>query len=289
MPGSVPNPPKGSTAVPPARALCVLFHAPGVQVPSELLNSLARRIGRISSCTDAYTAMAEVCASERDRASSTDAAGPATVLILVEPRTLRDAAELTAQLRIFSPAAVCWKFERGANPVLSAVVDSDVGAWSTQDAGTATSASRPSTATLARSTVDSPPLPPAMPRVETSPPLPSTPAASIPRLRLAGASLPDPSGPLPEAPEIVVRPQPKQPNRPTPAPPAIRPHPPGLTLRGSAAAGDLPVRSRPTLSADEIRMLLGDDPPTAPSPPSPPSPATRPQPPGSNGAASLPK
>ncbi|MFN7020107.1 MAG: hypothetical protein ACK4WH_02105 [Phycisphaerales bacterium] len=287
MPGSVPDPPKGSEAVSPARALCVLFHPPGAEVPSELLNSLARRIGRIASCTDAYTAMAEVCASERDRASSTQDASPATVLLLVEPRTLRDAAELTAQLRLFAPAAVCWKFQRGANPVLSAVVDSDVGAWSTKDAGSADSGAPPATVSRSGGAGHSPHHPPAKPRVEAAPSQPSAPAASSPRLRLAGASLPDPSGPFPDAPEIIVRPQPK-PGRPAHTPPSIRPQPPALTLRGSSVAGDPPERSRPPLSADELRMLLGDDLPSPPTPTPPPPPGTRPPPPGSNGAASRP-
>jgi hypothetical protein len=59
---------------------CVLYHLPGVAMPSDLLNSLARRIGRLVSCTDSYMAMAEVCAAVKEcREQGAAAAGSAGV------------------------------------------------------------------------------------------------------------------------------------------------------------------------------------------------------------------
>jgi hypothetical protein len=55
-------------------------------------------------------------------------------------------------------------------------------------------------------------------------------------------------------PEVVVRPR-----APTPRP--------ALMLRGESAPGEdrLPPRDRPVLSAEELRMLLGDDEPEGPA------------------------
>lgn len=250
MPGSVTHPPAETAGADLSQPRCVLFSRPGQAVPSDLLNSLARRIGRIASCTDAYTAMAEVCAVERDRATSDPALPAATVLVLIEPHALSDAAEIVSQLRLFAPAAVCWKFESSANPRLSAIVDADVATWTAKPSPppppNATAAGQPSRRT-------------------------GVPPAPAPRLRIAGASLPDPSGPLPDQPEIVVRPQPRVArsshppggSTPLPSPPNPMRQPPPLTLRGVGRAtsdDSAPPPPRPALTAEELRMLLGDDP-----------------------------
>lgn len=221
-----------STSSAPGSGLCcVLWHPAGAQIPSELLNSLTRRIGRIVACSDSMAAMANVCALERDRGARTrdfakdpTAQGSGTVLLLVEPQNLADAVEVVEAVRLYAPGAVCWKYAAAANPKMSAVVESDVKAW------IAATADEPKT-----------------PEPRPAPARPAPPPGGTPRLRLAG----DPAeAPLPE---IVIRPQRAAASGgPGPSRPA-RP----LTLRGE---GPTPEQSpRASLSPEELRMLLGED------------------------------
>ena len=80
------------------RVACVLLHAPGAAVPTALLASLSKRIGRIESFTDSYLALAEACAN----------AAPSVVLLLVEPSNLPEAEEVVAAARLYAPRATIW-------------------------------------------------------------------------------------------------------------------------------------------------------------------------------------
>lgn len=142
MPSSPVSPPVGSA---PRDLRCVLVHAPGAELPGELLTSLSKRIGNLLVCTTAYAAMAEVCTIERSRlmlpAGTTPPVRgrPTGVLVLVEPRSISGAGELVDAVQKYAPQTACWWYERGArsegdarraNPRLEAVVDEDVQSWS---------------------------------------------------------------------------------------------------------------------------------------------------------------
>lgn len=275
---------------------CVLWHSPGVPLPADLLNSLSRRIGHMTVCADPYTAMAEVCAGERDRRcpgamqAQTDTQpppdpGPRTVLLLVEPDRLPDLPDLLAEIRTFAPGVLCWKFQERANPKLAAVVDSDVTAWMVRGASAAAgvrsslSAARTTSNEQRHLSSTSSPFTPANSprRAPTTSPAPTRPAASQspPALRLTGDEG-APSAPMsssvpktarPRTPEVIVRPPPpirgkpalilRGEPRPDGSPVAQPPTPAGEGNPGSASP---PPAPRPMLTAEELRMLLGDDP-----------------------------
>lgn len=266
MPPAADNTPIG-----PAALRCVLWHPSGAALPADLLNSLSKRIGHITVCTDAFAALAEVCVTHRDAwRSPTDPAPspgsrPSTVLLLVHPPQLGDLAETLAEIRTFAPETLCWKYDASANPKLSAVVESDVSAWMARGAGSASAAAGVESLSTARTTnhgdqralssISSPFTPVSTPQRAPSPPAiqpnaepaPQRPAAAAPSLRLTGVDGHD--QPL-QKPEIVVRPQPRV---------------GGLRLRGEPPqdadqSSNPPQRPRPLLTAEEMRMLLGDDP-----------------------------
>lgn len=257
-----------SPTPPPLR--CVLWHAPGAHLPGDLLTSLSRRIGHITVCTDAYAAMAEVCQLERARLAAVNdpsaAARPGTVLLLVQPSPpaqLAEAGEVVTELRVYAPAALCWKYDAGANPRLSAVVESDVTAWTARGATAGAGAeagllSGPRTTQPSQqqplSSGSSSPFTPAQtprraPAATPSESQRAAPAAAHePRLRLAGDE--DVAPPA----RITVRP-----GTPTPARP-MRPQRP-LQLRGEGPHEPPVAPARAMLTPEEMRMLLGEEPP----------------------------
>jgi hypothetical protein len=123
-----------ASAAPVAEELrAVIWHAPGSQLPGELLSSLSKRIAKMRLCSDGYTALAQACLIERERrgmvlAGQTPNVGGA--LVLIEPATLPAVAEIVEALRTYAPATTCWMYAKGANPALRGVVESDVRAWS---------------------------------------------------------------------------------------------------------------------------------------------------------------
>lgn len=107
----------------------MLWHPPGEELPSELLASLGRRIGRMSVCTEAYTAAATVFTLERERRQMPPEERAPTALVLIEPARLTDARQVIEAVRLLAPKAVCWWFSREANPRLQSVVDDHMDAW----------------------------------------------------------------------------------------------------------------------------------------------------------------
>lgn len=261
---------------------CVIWHPPGVPLPADLLNSLSRRIRRLTLCADAYSAMAEICAGGHDRREGRARAPespplPApggAVLVLVEPDLLPDLPDLLTEIRTFAPTAACWKFQQRANPRLSAVVESDVTTWmargATAGAGVERSLNAARTTSNQQrdlSSTSSPLTPASTPR--------RAPTSTPPALRLTGQTgAPGSPMPLPTR-EPALRPTPQVIVRPTPpirakpslilhaGPPPERPtgtpqtHP---TAKGPAEPPSPPGPMRPTLTAEELRMLLGEDP-----------------------------
>jgi hypothetical protein len=273
----------------PGGLRCVLWHAPGAALPDDLLTSLSRRIAHITVCTDSFAAMAEVCALEARRQSQHPAGPQGTVLLIVHPAMLADAPEVVTELRTYAPGALAWKYDAGANPRLSAVVESDVAKWATgttraTGGGAAAAAGADSSArthdsnlsssvTVTATHGGSSPLTPA----STPRPTPSGPSgASQPPARHA-TPLPSPS-PAPENPARggVFASNAGPPRlRLTDAPPPVRDANPrglevtvrpsasrGLQLRGvgEGAPSALPPPPRPALTPEEMRMLLGEDP-----------------------------
>jgi hypothetical protein len=114
-----------------AGSRCVLWHAPGVALPSDLVISLERRGVRLSSCTSAYAAIAQVCLHERANDERTDdpAQRESLVLVLVTPKQLAQPAEVVDAMRRYASRTACWWYDPSANPRLRAVVDADVEQW----------------------------------------------------------------------------------------------------------------------------------------------------------------
>lgn len=142
---------------------CVIWHAAAGELPGELLSSLSRRIGRMSVCTDALTAVAECCLIEREHRRALAAANPAAppvggVLVVVHPRQLPEAPHVLDAVRTYAPCVAAWWYDRGANPKLRGVVEGDVQTWTAP----------PTPATLER------PAPPAVTVVTPRLPAPAT-------------------------------------------------------------------------------------------------------------------
>lgn len=104
---------------------CVIWHAADTALPGELLTSLSKRVGRMTVCTDPHAALAEACLIERET-RETPGAG---VLLLVNPRSLPMAAEVVEAATLYAPGIARWRYERGANPKLRAIVEGDVESW----------------------------------------------------------------------------------------------------------------------------------------------------------------
>lgn len=221
---------------------CVLVHPRGQAVPGDLLTSLSRRVKQISVCSDAYTAMAEICtASERVAPS------PSLILLLVQPEQIPDASELLGVLPTYAPDVVCWKFDASANPKLAPCVGITGPAFMARGEAAAGVESP----TGRSPSVDS------MKDRRCSPSGEQSEQDSFPRQpRLAPASSSGiasaaPSGPPPNL-QPVVR---IAANRPPAAPTAVN-----GTRRSALPSGPAEVPGRMLLTPEELRMLLGDDP-----------------------------
>lgn len=266
----------------------MLWHAPGAALPGELLTSLSRRIAHITVCTDSFAAMAEVCALEARRQSQQSVAPQGTVLLIVQPAMLSDAAEVVTELRTYAPGALAWKYDAGANPRLSAVVESDVARWATRttratgggaaaaagvDSSARTHDSNLSSSVTVTATHGGSSLTPA----STPRPTPSGPSgAPQPPARHATSS-PSPAPETPAHGGISASNDGPRRLRLTDAPPPVReanPRGPEVTVRPGASRG-LRLRGqgegasstpsppspppRPTLTPEEMHMLLGED------------------------------
>ncbi len=109
---------------------CVICHPATAALPGELLTSLSKRMGRMTICADIFSALAECCLIQRERADLPPGSGtgPGAVLVLVHPRHIPDGGgvRLVEAVRQYAPSISLWCYDRGANPKLRAVVEEDV-------------------------------------------------------------------------------------------------------------------------------------------------------------------
>lgn len=129
-PVAIPGTQPGVTAVGqagPDRVRCVLWHAAGAAMPGELLSTLSKRISHFTFCTDAYAALAHVCAIERERrearARGEAGAHAASLLVIIEPGELPEFAEVVGAVGLYAPGATLRRWRRGANPRFAPVVE----------------------------------------------------------------------------------------------------------------------------------------------------------------------
>lgn len=236
---------------------CVLLHAPGTTVPTTLLASLAKSVSDITSFTDAYPALAEVFAL---------GGNAGVLLILVEPATLRDAAELTDAVRLHGPQTQMWWYSHAHPKRLVRIGPADSKPWAVQEPEPAAPAA---------------PAPPA-----AGPRLASTVGPETPRLKPGGAAAFRPGAKPPKpanaSPRIVVRPgggvgvrrlrlvgedaelRPEG-SAATPGPAGAGPLAAGGSLLKSESGppSDDEAPRTPLLTEEELRMLLSDDEPKA--------------------------
>lgn len=104
----------------PAQLRCVLWHSASMELPAELLNSLSKRVQRMTVCTEAYAALAECCLLQRDaQAARVARSAPISgILVLVHPHTLTLPGEVLEALSAYAPGVVHWAYDRSANPKL---------------------------------------------------------------------------------------------------------------------------------------------------------------------------
>ncbi|HVU64417.1 MAG TPA: hypothetical protein VHC70_10600 [Phycisphaerales bacterium] len=111
---------------------CVIWHGATAELPGELLNSLSKRMLRMTVCTDAYSAVAHCALIERTRRAEIKAGSIQPlggVLVLVQPAQLARLREAIESLHVHGPSVALWAYDRSANPKLRAVVDEDVASW----------------------------------------------------------------------------------------------------------------------------------------------------------------
>jgi hypothetical protein len=114
--------PVGQDAVPLAPGCrCVLLHAPDRDPDAALIEALRARGVEPVRVTNAYAALAALCAREGHDA------GPAPrtplVLLLDEPERVQGRARLVAAAARYAPRAACWTFESRATPSLRPLVE----------------------------------------------------------------------------------------------------------------------------------------------------------------------
>ncbi len=88
-------------------------------------------MGRMTICADMYSALAECCLIQRERAITPAISAPErplAVLVIVHPRHMPSGSgvRLVEAVRQYAPSIALWRYDRGANPKLRAVVTEDV-------------------------------------------------------------------------------------------------------------------------------------------------------------------
>ena len=93
----------------------MLWHAKGRRPPAELLGALARRGMTVRAVQSSFAALAELC--------MLDAASRQAILLLVEPGSLAEPQAVLEAARRYTPGAVLWVYEQGANKPLRELVE----------------------------------------------------------------------------------------------------------------------------------------------------------------------
>jgi len=108
----------------------MLWHAPGMDPPAELLEALARRGVEVTATTSAFGALAEICLFERQATQAGAGPRPTGVVLLASPDELDDPAALVRAVQSYASGTSCWVFEPGGREPLRAVGRLDMEAWS---------------------------------------------------------------------------------------------------------------------------------------------------------------
>lgn len=93
----------------------MLWHVRGRRPPVELLGALARRGLVVRAVQSSYAALAELCLAH--------ATSRTAILLLVEPETLAEPQAALEAARRYTPGAVLWVYEAGANKPLRELVE----------------------------------------------------------------------------------------------------------------------------------------------------------------------
>lgn len=107
---------------------CVVWHAPGVTPPADLMAALGKHHVSIDFRTGPFEAFAEVCALERmpRGAGPHGHAAHGVILVLVRAKELEDAGAVVRAMELYVPHARCWRYEPGAPVQLKAVVSAEL-------------------------------------------------------------------------------------------------------------------------------------------------------------------
>jgi hypothetical protein len=100
-----------------------VWHAPDTTAPAKLMAALAERGIEAARVQSPYRALAELCRA----GVGGRAAAPA--IVLVHPEILSDAVALLEAKSRYAPGARCWMYGPALNPVLRAILESDITAW----------------------------------------------------------------------------------------------------------------------------------------------------------------
>jgi hypothetical protein len=108
---------------------CVMWHAPDASLRPELLAALQRPGFVVQACTDPYSAVAHVIQSTSREVMESQSPVDLVVLVLVEPKQLRELHAALAVVQRCVPQAVLWMFDSLATPQLRAVRAEDLAMW----------------------------------------------------------------------------------------------------------------------------------------------------------------
>jgi hypothetical protein len=111
----------------PSGPKAVVWMAPGMQPPAELLSALSKGNLGVERVTSPYTALAHLCRLERS--SSHDGKTASAALVLVSPERLMNPGQVCDAAARYAPHTRVWMYEPGPNQRLRAVVQEDVENW----------------------------------------------------------------------------------------------------------------------------------------------------------------
>ncbi len=94
----------------------MLWHAHGRKPPPELLSALSRRQLIVRAVDNGFAALAEVCVLDHRTPGR-------AILLLVEPTALDEPESVLEAARRYTPGAVLWVYEPGANKPLRELVE----------------------------------------------------------------------------------------------------------------------------------------------------------------------
>jgi len=118
------------TAQAPLRHRCIIWHSSSTEPDPDLIAALVSRRMHVVACSNAFDALAHVCAAARHSGShGARAATPATILVLSDPGELPGVVNVVTLTGRYAARAACWTFEASGSRRLRPIEREDVEQW----------------------------------------------------------------------------------------------------------------------------------------------------------------